>query len=367
MGLDGTNEEPQLNIEEQIEIRLQGILKKISDAPSNLSILDGIISEIYQQLLDEEKKLKEIARALEIDYNRAISCTSIGQNVSKIRNNIKYIQSKVAETNITSQISGQELDEISSTIIPLLDGISFGIEVSKELRNIIEQYKKEERSNIKKELYTKVQETIQRAKVHKYSEEVEKIQKKKVGFLGRIIGKDILRDEKLKNAILKRDLAQKEVPQVKTSVPISEMIADMYATSIIELDSKFTPEMANVRNNIISNFKDTNNGEFTEEYMKQRVQNKLKSRERNLPMVPMPATGLFSKIKEQIQELQLENSELEIRIERNDGRLQNRLNYCLVEEDAIKKFEQITKSIVVSTTDRNLEDRLQKEYQEVKN
>lgn len=96
---------------------------------------------------------------------------------------------------------------------------------------------------LKKNLYNKVQKIMAEAKIEKYSQEKEKVAEEKIGFFGKLMGKQKLQNEKINQLDLKMKLAKVKKPEEKEKYSVRDMLSDLYVCAKTELNGQFTPEM----------------------------------------------------------------------------------------------------------------------------
>ncbi len=352
---DKRMKEIEKEAEERENARLQAINEtssKISHTPAKASKLESVIVDTYRKLLDTENQAKQIVNKLGISLSGTISNTTINQKIDQIKKNIEAIKHKCQTTSLDSESSIEEVTEISSTLTPLLDGVTYATELTRSFPDIVNSHKFQIDNDIKRSLYEKVHKVLQNSRIQKYSEEQEKISSEKVGFFGRLMGKDILKEEKLKNIRLKIRLAQTSTPVVQTKYSVQDMLAEIYASAISEFDGQFTPEMAEIFTAIRSTYGNRDLQPFSDEQISNLAMEKIKSKQKQmLPSVPEDGKRFFLKNKAKAQQLKLENRNLQIKIEQNvySG---NKWSTQNKGQDSILTFENHLKGIVSSTKEK---------------
>lgn len=168
------------------------------------------------------------------------------------------------------------------------------------------------------ELYFKVQNVIKYAKIDKYIKDQEEIEKDGMSFLGGITGKNNLQFERLRNVKLKIELLEAQKLEAKKDITLKELMSDMQACAISELNGKFNDDMTKVYNQIKA--KDST---IAEKDVYELTCQKISNGQSYLPIIHQEKTkGIFGDIKVQIEFLKLENKKLENEIILSRGKSQ---------------------------------------------
>lgn len=354
--LEGMCKQKELEIDRAFEtVQKQEMISefsnKLPEAGANADIIQSSVSKTYQDLLDSEKNLKSLAAALGIPFTRTISSTGINRSVEEVKSNINNIKELIDGTELKSDSSMSDVSKTYDQLDPLLTGIGESLGDTESFGDIVKMYNIQGDRDIKKGLYEKVHNAIQSAKIAKYTQEKEALQNKKIGFLGRLRGKDVLRDAQIKNLELKIKLAQKEPAKEQDNYSARDMLADMYVYGITELGGNLTPEMNSICRDIKAVYRDRSNGTFTEEYITGLANQKIQAERRNnLPIAKAKRQTFFGKSRAMAEALTQENSTLQSEIanlsRRETWRLDNQ------EPDALSIFDQKLKAIAVRTHDK---------------
>lgn len=311
----------QKEAEEKEKARLEEInslSSKISHTPSRADNLNSRILDTYKKLLDTENIAKQTSKRLGVNLTRVLNNATINERIDKIKGNLTEVKQKCQSSNVTADASLEEVSQISSELTPLLDGVVYGIELTRDFPDIVNSHKVQVDNDIKRNLYEKVHSVIQNARIQKYTREQEDINSERVGFFGRLMGKDILKEEKLKNINLKIKLARTSTPDIKSKYSAKDMLAEIYASSISEFDGQFTPEMAEVFNAIKSVYGNKENETFSDEQISSIAMKKITNKQKeNLPVVPDKRKRFFGKNRARAEKIRAENYELQIKIEEN--------------------------------------------------
>lgn len=311
----------QKEAEEKENARLEAInslSSKIFHTPSKADNLDSRISDTYKELLSTENSAKRTSKKLGVNLTRVLNNVTINERIDKIKENLAEIKFKCLSSVITTEASLEEVSQLSLELTPLLDGVTYGIELTRDFPDIVNSHKVQVDNDIKRNLYEKVHSVIQNARIQKYTREKEDINSERVGFFGRLMGKDVLKEEKLKNINLKIKLARTSTPAIKSKYSVQDMLAEIYASSISEFDGQFTPEMAEIFNVIKSVYENKEDKPFSDEQISSLAMNKITNKQKyKLPAVHEKRKRSFGKNRAIADKIKAENYELQIKVEEN--------------------------------------------------
>jgi len=345
-----------LKKEQERQSAISDISFKKEATPVNSSRLENTINDAYDRLLISENTFKNLASRLGIALTRTIAGSGINQNIENIKENLKNVNSKAINTDIPENISLKDVSAISRELTPLVDGVAYSLELTKNFPDIINMYNQQTDKDIKRNLYLKVQGIIQDARIQKLTQEKQALTEQQVGFLGRLTGADKLKEEKIKNINLKIQAIKTEVPQEQQKYSTRDMLADIHACAISELSGNLTPDMKRMSNAIRANFVDKESGAFTDQYIQQLAMQKIEQkRNSNLPVVQNKKPRLFKTTKSKMQDLMQENQELQGRIAQNQMSGNRWASYEVQEGDALAIFENQLKGISSSTKEKQQE------------
>lgn len=335
------------------------IANKLAKNSQEVDILQTSVENVYEGFIGIENKAKSIAGKFGFFVDRTIDATPIRQLVTEIQRNIQDIGKEVKSIEIDeSRITFEEVENLSKKIEPLLDGVSYGTEITANFTEIQDLYRKQLENEIKKGIYDKVQQVLQNARIQKHLQEKAEVQNEKIGFLGRLTGKEFLREEKLKNLDLKIQLVKESKPRENENYSIREMLADMHICADAELCGQFTPEMQQLYDLIKSTYGNKKTGEFTEEYIKSIANKKalgVQEQKSGLPAIPTKMPRFFGKTKARIKSLELENAEIKRMLLTKRTAKSTLNNHQQIEDDALTILEQRLRGIANNTISR--EDR----------
>lgn len=330
---------------------------KLEQNPQNSSSLEGAVLKTYDDFVHNEEVARMRARDLGVEYTRTIKSTTARKLVEDIQSNLQETATKVEGIAIDENTTLEDAQEMAGSIVARLDGVSYGVEVAQNFPELVDLHKKQIEDEIKRSLYARVQSVLQDARLQKYSKEKESLQSEKIGFFGRLFGKEELRERRLENLDLKMKLAQRsEIPE-KDRYSIREMLVDMRICASNELGGKFTPEMQELYQAMMNSFGLSTKEKFSEEYIGKLVsqRNSADRTTEELPVVQGDKPKVFGKTKAQANMIALENQRLNqklLRLRTNHSIRTQRLGQSQ-ETDAISQFTKMLKGIAVNTQERD--------------
>lgn len=311
----------------------------------------------YQELLNNEEEYNQKANILGIPYTKTSSNTKIAERVKTIQDTIVHVQEIVDDLNITENDSQETVAEVSKKVIPLMDGIHFGAIQAEDLSELVNLHMMQSENEIKKNLYDKVQKTIQNSKIQKYIEKRDNLSNEKIGLWGRLTGKQDLQNEKINQLNLKIQLAQTTQPQEQEKYSITGMLADIKVCAKTEFDGDLTPEMLNLYTIIKQNFGTREKQTYSDEKIESLADEKIKQQQNKLPVPIQDLPRFFGRTKFQLDSLKQENTVLRNQI--IEQAQNGNMSYVKVVDqvDAIAAFDSKLSSIQRITTDERQIDK----------
>lgn len=159
--------------------KLTGELSDFIDRVPGDECLDKNISckfdEAYREMANKGWTYGKVAENLGVTYSNRVS--DLKERIDALRYNL-WIRTELEDSQV------------------------------KELEQIAELYSVQSEKEIERNLYVKVQKTMQDARVEKYSQEKEEMENEKIGIFGRLTGKQKLQDERINQMKLKIQLAK---------------------------------------------------------------------------------------------------------------------------------------------------------------
>lgn len=321
-------------------------------SPAEAQDLQNTLINTYESLIKIEENSIMLAAKLGVPYTKTISSTDIKEKIASIQENIAVLQSKIDEVKISEDHSLEYLEETKETSGYAFDGISYGLEIARDMPQAIGLYQMQSDREIKKNLYFKVQNAIQDARVQKYLKDRDTISEEGIGFFSGFTRKSDLQIERLNNVNLKIQMAQVAIPEEQEEYSVRSMLADLYTCATVELGGNFTPKMQDLYDMMKSVYKDTNTGEFTDDYIGKLARDKIIASQKNLPVIQEPKKSFFGRRKNQIELLRAENKGLEIQIA--EARSKSKMDSYVVEEvDALNFLDVKLRGIAFATKDKS--------------
>jgi len=339
---------------------------KLEQNPQNSSTLEEAVLKTYDDFVHNEEVARMRARELGVEYTRTIKSTTARKLIEDIQNNLQETASKVEGVTIDENTTLEDVQKKASSIVARLDGVSYGVEVTQNFPELVSSHQKQIEDEIKRNLYARVQAVLQDARMQKYSEEKESLQSERIGFFGRLFGKEELREKKLENLDLKMKLAQRsEIPE-KDRYSVREMLVDMKICASNELGGEFAPEMQELYQAMMNTYGFSKTEKFSEEYIQELASQRQASDRttEELPVVQGDKPRIFGKTKAQANMIALENQRLHqklLRLRTNHSIQTQRLEQSQ-EPDAVSLFEKMLKGIADNTREkenRSQEDTLE--------
>jgi len=216
---------------------------KLAQNPKNSAELESAVLGVYDSFVHTEERNQKIFQRFEIEPNRAMRDTCVKKLVEEIKACLNEIEEKTSNVTVDENTQLEQLKEIYKELILQLDGVGYSAEIAKDFPKLDDLNKQQMDRVIKRRVYDKVQDVLQNAKIQKYTQQKSNIQEEKVNFWGKLIGKEQLKEARLRNLDLKIQLAQKDDLQEKENYSIREMLTDIYNCTNKELEGKSTPEI----------------------------------------------------------------------------------------------------------------------------
>ena len=343
--------------EEARQTLFSELSSNLEKAPHRAIMLENVINQTYKDFISAENAVKKAAERMGVPYTPFSMNTNIQEQISKIQENIKNILTQTASISIDENASQEELSNLSKQVTPLLDGLSFGLEISKDFSELTNSHRDQVENQFKRNIYQQVHTIMHKAKIQKCTEQKDRLSQEKVGLFGKLTGKQHLKEAKLKN--LELQIAQAQIPVVPQNPEyhIRDILADMYVYSITELDGNFSPKMTSLYQSIQATFEDVNSGRFSEEYIKQLASKKIAAKSKGgLPALPDRKPRFFGKTNYEIKFLQAENEALQTKI--SDAKSTSFAQQTIApQSDTVSQFQEKLKGIYSSTLEKQAEQK----------
>lgn len=328
------------------------IKAKAENAPEQAHNLNAQINFTYQEIFRQEKDFSKLANTLGIPYTKTMNNTQIFKTIEIIQNTIKVTQEKLNHLDEMQNESPEVVAEFYKNIKVSLDGINLGSMMTEDFSKITQMHVMQSEDEIKKNLYKKVQKTIQDSKIQKYLQEKEKLENMPIGLLGRITRKHELQKEKVNQLNLKIQLAQTTQPQEQEKYSVRDMLADMQVCAKTELNGNFPPKMLNLYTIIKQNFRPSGTQTFSEKEIGNLANKKIEQQKNKLPVPIQKSPRFFGKTKFQLNLLKQENVRLKSQI--IEQAQKGNMSYIKVsdEPDAIAIFDSKLSSMKQMLTEQ---------------
>ncbi len=327
---------------------------KLDDGSVNTGALETSVSRVVTALTESEDVRNNIGKKFGFTLSSSLATTQIPSIIEQIKSNMQAIRDKIDGIQLDESTALPTAESISKGMTPLLDGVSYGLELRGGFAEIQDMYREQLEDELKGKIYLKVQEAIQRAKYNKYGADREQLSREKVGLLGKLFGKETLRQTQLTNLELKMKLAQTSQIALPDKISIRELLADMHICADTQLGGTFSQEMQSLYDQIKQSFQDTKSGTFTEDYIKSIARERLaKSSKSGLPAVQ---SDLPKGSRAQIDFLLDENKKLQEQIDS-----QSRLKHTSIRQpvktgNPLKMLEDRLMGIANNTRERTPEE-----------
>ena len=263
------------------------------------------VETTYYELQQEEMKFTGIAKKLGLQFSvEKTEDTNIYENIENIKKNMQRISQQV-----------QKIDDISK-----LDKVAEILEELETLSNdgtIKTEYSAHLKDTFEKSFDNKVQEMIKSSKLDRLDMERNQIESQRISIIGKLLGKGKLKQAKLKNIDLKKQLLLSEKAKEKVNYSIEDSLSDLYTYSQCELEKNLTPEMRDfltvVKND--SNLKRMINNEQLKGHFKEKVSQY--PSQSQTQMITNKVVSMSN--RQQASLLQLQNATMSRQIQTNKG------------------------------------------------
>ena len=289
----------------------ENLSKNVDGALSNSEDFDNKINELYKDLVSKQQKIEDISKFLQLSYNSENRINLIPEKIKNIEKVMQYINEKVEEEkdclqNAKTEIS--EIEEKNTNVTEYNESLKSANVIYDNMTDYSKKYASELETQLKEDILKKSLSLIKNAKLAKYNDEYQKLENEKIGFFGKLFGKEALRQEKLKNIALK--INSENIDSIRTAeetnnFSIRETLTELYIAGNYELGSEYNQEIRDYYESIREIFK-SKNGKFTDEEINQLAQNKIAKNQSILPV----EYGKKVSTKQQIEILKMQNDEL---------------------------------------------------------
>lgn len=307
----------------------------------HVTSIPNSIETTYYELRQEEIKFSSLATKLGLTYSiTRTDDTNIYSSIQQIKRNMQKISEQVMKLDEPAK-----LDKVSE-VLQELNSLT-------QDRTIKTEHSAELKATFERSFDGKVQDLIRNSKISKLEQERVQVEQEKVSIIGRILGKEKLRQAKLDNINMKMKLLMTESQSDRTSYSIEDSISDLYTYSHCELGKQLTLEMQEFLGVIKS---DPQLKEMIEQQrLKMQYEQKVNDRENVGQLIPVNENRRISN-RQQADILQLQNSEMRRQVQKNRARMANRQNnlssISINNNNSLNRFQNMVNEINLSTQTR---------------
>lgn len=304
------------------------------------SIPDSI-ETTYYELKQEEIKFSGLARKLGLDYSiTKTDDTNIRSSIEQIKSNMQRIGEQVQRIDDPTK-----LDKVSG-VLSELENLTQDGTITKEHSTML-------RETFEKSFDSKVQDLIRNSKLSMLEQERGQVESEKISLIGKIMGKGRLKQAKLDNIDLKRQLLMTDGKEKKGTYSLEDSLSDLYTYFHCELGRKLTPEMQQFLGVLKADpqLKQM----IDQQSLRLQYEQKVNDRRNAGQLVPIDENRRVSN-RHQADILQLQNNEMNRQIQNNRARTvtkQNNLSSISINSNnPLNRFQNIVNEINLSTQTR---------------
>lgn len=304
------------NTEKKEEDKAEELRKKLDENKKKINEQVDLITEnietTYYKLKSEEARVMDIANSTNITLNiDKMNDDSINASINSIKENIIKTHKKINSAGKIDDL--KNINELSKDLNKIIDS-----------KNIVEGYSNEMESIFKTCFNKEIQKLITDSKLKKLEKQRLEIEQEKCSFFSKLLGKAKLKQAKLDNINLKKQLILSESQYInKSYYYLEDGLSEVYTYLKEEIDETCLSDIRLFLRNIEQNsqIKNMINQDKLNNLVKEKMEQK-----RNLPQLVLSKEKrkLFSKA--QINLMEEKNNELKrvIQITRaNSLKLQN--------------------------------------------
>lgn len=304
------------NTEKKEEDKAEELRKKLDENKKKINEQVDLITEnietTYYKLKSEEARVMDIANSTNITLNiDKMNDDSINASINSIKENIIKTHKKINSAGKIDDL--KNINELSKDLNKIIDS-----------KNIVEGYSNEMESIFKTCFNKEIQKLITDSKLKKLEKQRLEIEQEKCSFFSKLLGKAKLKQAKLDNINLKKQLILSESQYInKSYYYLEDGLSEVYTYLKEEIDETCLSDIRLFLRNIEQNsqIKNMINQDKLNNLVKEKMEQK-----HNLPQLVLSKEKrkLFSKA--QINLMEEKNNELKrvIQITRaNSLKLQN--------------------------------------------
>ena len=288
----------------------ENLEKTIDNSVSKSENLNSNITKIYKNLAAKNNMFEQISKKLNLEYFEGGKISTIGQKVEDVEKIMNAINKEIESEK--ENIDDFEIDAIKGKTTDVNEyskGLNGSEKVSNNLEKLSDEFGKATELKIKEGILRNAMSLIKEAKIANYDAQYQYLQNQKIGFFGKLFGKEKLRQEQLKNIELRIKGENIEViptAEETNNFSIRNTLAKLYITANYETNGQKHEELMNYFNDIREVF-GQGNGKFTDEEIAKIAQQQINQNPNILPV----QYGTKESTKVQIARLQADNEYLQ--------------------------------------------------------
>lgn len=305
--------EEKIKQEEKIKNETtEKLSNSIEKSSKSSESIDENLNKLYKDLMDKNAGFEKVADLLKIPYHSGNGLSRIPEKITNIEKVMEYVNKKVEEDRINAEKEDLEIESLKEKLEKVTqynDNFEYGNEIFSNISDLGKEFASETQLEIKGEILKKAQALIKNAKISQYNMQYQELENMKIGFFGKLFGKENLRQEQMKNIKLRIDSENIEIeniPEETNNFSIRDTLAKLYIAKNYEVGNEYNSEIVEYYSAIKDVF-GTENGRFSEEEIAQIANQKLSENKSILPI----KYGEKISTKKQTQDLQLQNENLE--------------------------------------------------------
>lgn len=296
-------ETKQVNVAEAKKKDDTNIKLKREYVVNQTNSISSSVENMYNEIKKEENEFSNLAERLGLTYSiTKIDDTNMYLGIEQIKDNMQKIN--------------EQLEKVDNEVkIDKVSGVLQRVEDLTHDKTVKEENSAQLKEKFEKSFHDKAHELIRKSKITELEKEKRKVDSEKVSFIGKILGKEKVKQAKIENINLRMQLLMSETQSDKPSYSLEDSLSDLYAYSKCELGKDLTPDMKEFLSVVKSDSK--LKGMIDSQQLRQQFDEKVKNREREAQIIPFDENR---RIRHQVKALQLQNSDLNRKIHSNRAR-----------------------------------------------
>lgn len=345
----------------KLELAKEKLTRDSNAVISSSTELTGKLDEYYKQLIDKNNAFLSTAQTLQIPYNQIYNLNEIHQTIEEISKSVDEVNNEINNDQKDDKIvTTDSVQESEDSVTQYREGVNAGNNIYDELHGLLNSYVLEANSQIKEEVYKKAMKMISNAKIAQYMSQYQALESQKIGFFGKLFGKEKLRQERLKNIGLRIEGEKIELTPTQeesNNFSVRNTLAELYATIYYEVGDQCNQELRNYYTTVKSIF-GFDSPSFSNQIIGQMAEEKIRRNPNRLPIV----LDQNESTKTQIGRLQVDNLNLEFFNKQKLGNMRNNFinGYSSrrnVPGEILEKIKEVRKKLTNNNYYRKLHNR----------